>query len=419
MFASRVASYNDDDLIGTDGHDGHAEATGAGTRSTAPSPALAELREAHPALADGAQLHRYASNGAGVYAFSRIEADEDREYVVAVNNATTAKTVSFATLVERRRLPAGLAGAAARPCAPTTRPGSPSPCRRCPRSSTGPLAPAARARGRPGGALRQPERGRGGRAGGGARRGGRVGPRRRVQPGHLRLAAGRWRLVDPLGTDDNAPYRVFHDLGDLPRHTHAGVPRRAARQQRQPVGDLHLGDRRGPGRRRARADAGGPVTQPTNVSMPGCHNSEIGCPERLAARVRPGADDARRRTAWCGRSRSRCPPAPTSTRPRSTSRGTRTTARARRSTGPTSRWASPRARDVTFYYDHASHWVTTDAEGPIVTAPGSFQSELGCSADWQPDCMRSLAQGPRRRRHLHSHRVRSRPAATRPRWPTA
>ena len=47
------------------------------------------------------------------------------------------------------------------------------------------------------------------------------------------------------------------------------------------------------------------------------------------------------------------------------------------------------ARDVTFYYDHASHWVTTDANGPIVTLPGSFQSELGCPGDWAPDCMRS------------------------------
>ena len=24
-----------------------------------------------------------------------------------------------------------------------------------------------------------------------------------------------------------------------------------------------------------------------------------------------------------------------------------------------------------------------------MTAPGSFQSELGCSGDWQPDCLRS------------------------------
>jgi pullulanase-type alpha-1,6-glucosidase len=49
---------------------------------------------------------------------------------------------------------------------------------------------------------------------------------------------------------------------------------------------------------------------------------------------------------------------------------------------------------VSFYYDHATHWVTSDAQGPIVTAPGSFTSELGCSSDWAPDCMRSWLQDP-------------------------
>jgi Pullulanase X25 domain len=47
---------------------------------------------------------------------------------------------------------------------------------------------------------------------------------------------------------------------------------------------------------------------------------------------------------------------------------------------------------VTFYYDNASHWVTADLTAPIVTAGGSFQSELGCAADWAPDCLRSWLQ---------------------------
>ena len=46
-----------------------------------------------------------------------------------------------------------------------------------------------------------------------------------------------------------------------------------------------------------------------------------------------------------------------------------------------------------FYYDHATHWVTSDAEGPILTAPGSFQSALGCG-NWSPDCMRPWLQDP-------------------------
>ncbi|GMA38877.1 alpha-amylase family glycosyl hydrolase [Mobilicoccus caccae] len=58
---------------------------------------LANLREEHPALADGAQVTRLAPSRAGVFAFSRIDAKDQREYVVAVNNATTAKTVTFPT----------------------------------------------------------------------------------------------------------------------------------------------------------------------------------------------------------------------------------------------------------------------------------------------------------------------------------
>ena len=50
--------------------------------------------------------------------------------------------------------------------------------------------------------------------------------------------------------------------------------------------------------------------------------------------------------------------------------------------------------DVTFYYDHATHWVTSDAQGPIITAPGSFQSELGCAGDRMPGCMRPWLQDP-------------------------
>ena len=54
--------------------------------------------------------------------------------------------------------------------------------------------------------------------------------------------------------------------------------------------------------------------------------------------------------------------------------------------------AAPRA--VKFYYDHASHWVTDNVNEVIATAPGNFQSELGCPGDWQPDCLRSWLQDP-------------------------
>ena len=49
---------------------------------------------------------------------------------------------------------------------------------------------------------------------------------------------------------------------------------------------------------------------------------------------------------------------------------------------------------VKFYYDHKSHWVTDSKSSRIATAPGDYQSEIGCPGDWQPDCLLSWLQDP-------------------------
>ncbi|MEV4756253.1 pullulanase-type alpha-1,6-glucosidase [Micromonospora sp. NPDC049559] len=96
MFASRVPDYLDDDLLGTD-------RTHASDQYDPAHPvyrtiaALGELRKTHPALRDGVQVTRYADDGPGVFAFSRIDPAERVEYVVAVNNATTARSVTVDT----------------------------------------------------------------------------------------------------------------------------------------------------------------------------------------------------------------------------------------------------------------------------------------------------------------------------------
>ncbi|MFD5463827.1 pullulanase-type alpha-1,6-glucosidase [Kitasatospora sp. NPDC127059] len=95
MFASRTASYNGDRVLG--GPSGPADRYGQGGELYQGIAGLAELRRANPALADGAQIERYAADGAGVYAFSRIDAGQQVEYLVAVNNATEAKTVTLDT----------------------------------------------------------------------------------------------------------------------------------------------------------------------------------------------------------------------------------------------------------------------------------------------------------------------------------
>src|SRR5204863_8716712 len=52
------------------------------------------------------------------------------------------------------------------------------------------------------------------------------------------------------------------------------------------------------------------------------------------------------------------------------------------------------ARQVKFYYDHKSHWITDSVSSVIATVPGSFQSKLGCTGDWDPGCLRSWLQDP-------------------------
>ncbi|MCL2731947.1 MAG: alpha-amylase family glycosyl hydrolase, partial [Actinomycetia bacterium] len=98
MFASQVADYLDDPEIGT-------TRTAASDAYDPSHPlyraiaALSALTKAHPALRDGVQTERYADTGSGpgVYAYSRTDAASRDDYLVAVNNATTARTVTVPT----------------------------------------------------------------------------------------------------------------------------------------------------------------------------------------------------------------------------------------------------------------------------------------------------------------------------------
>lgn len=55
---------------------------------------------------------------------------------------------------------------------------------------------------------------------------------------------------------------------------------------------------------------------------------------------------------------------------------------------------------VEFYYDHHTHWIADSINHAIVTAPGSYQLEIGCSdalgagGDWAPECLLSWMQDP-------------------------
>ena len=60
--------------------------------------------------------------------------------------------------------------------------------------------------------------------------------------------------------------------------------------------------------------------------------------------------------------------------------------------------------------------IRSTADGPIITLPGSLQSELGCAGDWEPDVPRDLMFDRNARRRLPVHDGRpARPAPTRSR----
>jgi pullulanase-type alpha-1,6-glucosidase len=385
MFASQVASYNDDDLIGTD-------ATTAEENYDTAHPlyreiaALADLRERYPALTDGTQLHRYASSRAGIYAFSRISTDERREYVVAVNNSTTQQTATFGTLMKQGMF---------KPVWPSTT-GSVRSDREGRMQVTVPPLSAVvlRAAGvvpartdAPAVFFRTPSAGAG--------VGGRQEVGVSVPEGGFNQVTLAWRHVGadgwtPLGTDDNAPYRVFHAPGEL-----AGLPKGTLVEYRAVLRDSSgnlsvastyatVGKPSSPGD----DDGGGgvgPVTQPDFVSMPGSHNSEIGCSGDWA----PDCEEAQlsldpKDEVWKGTVEV---PAGEYEYKAAIDKSWDENYGERAVPGGANIGLRAPGGPVSFFYDHATNHITTDAQGPIVTAAGSFQDELGCPGDWAPDCM--------------------------------
>jgi len=94
MFPTTIADYVQEDLLGTS-----ATLTQDNLDVTHPLyqtiATLSQLTSQYPALRDGAQISRAADGG--VYAFSRVERDEQREYVVALNSGTAERTVAIPT----------------------------------------------------------------------------------------------------------------------------------------------------------------------------------------------------------------------------------------------------------------------------------------------------------------------------------
>lgn len=387
MFATQVPSYATEQVLG--------DTSGAKERFNTNAPlyqhikALSALRAANPALADGAQVHRYASGNAGVFAFSRIDKDKRVEYVVALNNATSAKSATFATYGHNQTFaPVYGTTSSARSAkdgrlAVTVPPQSVSVWKA--------TSPMDKPKSAPPVYLTSPSAGD--VVGGRAEIGAGIPDDTFAQVSFLARPVGTtaWQA---LGTDDNAPYRVFHDVTDTttwPKGTL--VEYRAV--AKDSVGHVSASSSYGiVGDPKASGGGGsvGPVVQPDAASVPGDHNSEMGC----AADWSPDCDQAQlsldpKDQIWKGT--YTLPAAPYAYKVAVNKSWDENYGAGGVPGGDNISYTAP-AGPVTFYYDHGTHYVTSSAQGPIITAPGSFQSELGCPADWSPDCMRPWLQDP-------------------------
>jgi len=87
MFASRVATYNEDKLLGT-------SSTTAQSNFNPDHPLyreiaeLARIRTSHRALTRGLQVMRYSQDKPGLFAVSRIDPDTNREILLVFNTST-------------------------------------------------------------------------------------------------------------------------------------------------------------------------------------------------------------------------------------------------------------------------------------------------------------------------------------------
>ena len=214
MMPSLVPSYNDDNLIGT-------SATTADSNFDATHPLYevladyAQLLEANPTLRQGAQLHRFSEGSAGIYTFSRIDRDELVEYLVVLNNSTATDSATFPTdspsTTFTEMWPGGGPAVAADGAGSVT-------------VDVPPLgvkvyradAPIATSPSAPGVTLTSPVEG--------AEVLGRVevgATLSRDTYAEVTFAVSiSGGAYEPIGTDDNAPYRVFYDVSEIP----AGTP---------------------------------------------------------------------------------------------------------------------------------------------------------------------------------------------------
>ncbi|MBW9109171.1 pullulanase-type alpha-1,6-glucosidase [Microbacterium ureisolvens] len=378
LFATEVAQYQNEKLI---------DGTTAGSvdRYDPNAPVyeriadLAALREAHPALVTGAQIERYADNGAGVYAFSRVDRDEKVEYLVALNNTTAAKTVNVTTLTpDASFAPVYGADAAvstdASAVASVSVPALSAVVYRAGTTVAAPESPLAISVSAP-------------NAGAGLT--GSVAISADVDDATWQETSFSWRVAGAdewhaLGTAEDTDPRVFHTVEGLANGTLVeyravttdAAGRHAAASTYASVGNavsLVVEEE--------------PESPIDMVTVPGNLNSEMGC----AGDWTPGCEAAkltlRADGIWAGTFDL---PANTYEYKVAINGTWDVNYGANGAPGGANITIAHAGGPITFYFDPRSNIVQSTAEGPTVTLPGSAQSELGCAGDWDPGCLATL-----------------------------
>ncbi|WP_136708153.1 pullulanase-type alpha-1,6-glucosidase [Agromyces sp. H66] len=382
LFASQVAEYQNQPLV-------TGETAGSVDRFGTDAPlyqhiaTLADLRAAHPALATGAQVERYVDDGAGVYAFSRVDRTERVEYLVAANNANEPRTVEVPTLTgdgafqvlygDGQAVTADATGVVS-----VTVPPLGAVVWKADRQVTAPVAASAISVDVP-------------VAGAGVT--GVTPVAADVDDATWQETSFAWRVAGAgddawqvLGTAEDTTPRVFHDTAGLAQGTLLeyravstdAAGSRAAASTYASVGNavnLIVEEEPEP-----------PIDL---VTVPGSHNSEMGCPGDWT----PGCEAAKLTLRADGiyAGTFDLPAGDYEYKVALNGSWDLNYGANGEQNGPNIAYSHP-GGPITFYWNPNTKVASSTAEGPVVTLPGSFQSEIGCPGDWQPDCLASLMQ---------------------------
>lgn len=378
LFASSVAEYTDQTLI-------TGETVGSVDRFDTDAPLyshiakLSDLRATHPALATGAQIERFAETGAGVYAFSRVDRDEKIEHLVALNNSGSDRTVTIPTLTQGASFASLYGGVSTTSNAvgevEVTVPALSAIVLVADREVSSVAGSDVSV------AVPVPGAGLSG-----------VAPVAvDVPDDEWSETSVSWRVAGDaqwraLGTAEDTSPRVFHDV--------AGMTPGTLIEYRAVVVDA-AGERvaastfASVGNTISLVEVEEPPTDVELVTVPGSHNSEMGC----AGDWTPGCEQAKLTKRADGIYAGTFEVAAGDYEFKIAINGSwDVNYGAGGVPGGANVSYSTDGGPVSFYYDPRNNFFQSTANGDIVTAAGSFQSEVGCPGDWQPNCLESWLQ---------------------------